>query len=477
MINGISEAQPRRSRVRLSKSLQGHLLNAIAKPSPVSAGIPQDAPTRPTKRQLDEIDQLHAKKARLTDAQQPEVEGERTPVLQHPKPKPPYACFLEKFIHPSQPGPYSLVLEWLESIGSDRDKRCRSDSYLDLADDGPIPRQFTRSAPAMTNIQDADGFMVPLIPASTGSHSQADAPSRSGAPSDVTESSSGPAGTTLVKTPHYRIFNLRSNNIYFPGPPYREFPEPIASIIDIVRKDRHSPGPSLEDVKQDVELAALLWMGADKTDVETHFRFRTDFFPHPCITETLRQNIRTPMAKHTVPSTGSSLKVSTPIPDLLYGYNRRNAFPQQQTQLNYMGTEMIADNGHGGTYYPFFVIEFKGDGDSLWVATNQYLGGSVSCVNIAEKLNSRLREYKSDTVYPINSAAFSIAMNDAEARLYISWKHNELDYHMAYVDSFYLHDPEQYLRFRKYILNILDWGRDKRLEGIRKALNSLLEES
>lgn len=77
MDNGISEAQPRRSRVRLSKSLQEHLLNAIAKPSPVSAGIPQDAPTRPTKRQLDDIDQLHAKKARLTDAQQPEVEGER----------------------------------------------------------------------------------------------------------------------------------------------------------------------------------------------------------------------------------------------------------------------------------------------------------------------------------------------------------------------------------------------------------------
>lgn len=67
-------------------------------------------------------------------------------------------------------------------------------------------------------------------------------------------------------------------------------------------------------------------------------------------------------------------------------------------------------------------------------------------------------------------------MNDTEARLYISWKHNELDYHMTYVDCFYLHDPEQYLRLRKYILNILDWGRNERLEGIRKALDSLLRE-
>lgn len=140
------------------------------------------------------------------------------------------------------------------------------------------------------------------------------------------------------------MFNLRANNIYFPHPPYGEFPEPIASIIDTIRKDRDSPGPSLEDVKQDVELAILLWRGAHKTDVETYFRYGTDFFPNPCTTETLRQNIRTPMAKHTVPSTGCSYKISTPIPDLLYGYNQYDAFPQQQTQLMSMGTEMMADN-------------------------------------------------------------------------------------------------------------------------------------
>lgn len=51
MNNGISKAQPRRSRVRLSKCLQEQLLNAIAIPSPAAAGLPQDA-------------------------QQPEVEGE-----------------------------------------------------------------------------------------------------------------------------------------------------------------------------------------------------------------------------------------------------------------------------------------------------------------------------------------------------------------------------------------------------------------
>ncbi|KAF4498618.1 hypothetical protein FAGAP_5204 [Fusarium agapanthi] len=68
-------------------------------------------------------------------------------------------------------------------------------------------------------------------------------------------------------------------------------------------------------------------------------------------------------------------------------------------------------------------------------------------------------------------------MSGTEARLYISWKRNELDYYMANVDSFLLQDPEHYLKFRKYVRNIIDWGRGGRLEGIRKSLDILLEES
>lgn len=76
MNNGVSKARPRRSRLRLSKCFQEHLLNAVTIPTPVVSGLPQDAPARLTKRPLDEIDQSPAKKARLTNAQQPEAEGE-----------------------------------------------------------------------------------------------------------------------------------------------------------------------------------------------------------------------------------------------------------------------------------------------------------------------------------------------------------------------------------------------------------------
>jgi hypothetical protein len=61
-----------------------------------------------------------------------------------------------------------------------------------------------------------------------------------------------------------------------------------------------------------------------------------------------------------------------------------------------------------GMVYPFF-----GGSGSMWVVTNQ-------CVN------RQLRQCKNKEVRPIETAAFSIAMNGTEARLYISWKNNDL---------------------------------------------------
>jgi hypothetical protein len=220
-------------------------------------------------------------------------------------------------------------------------------------------------------------------------------------------------------------------------------------------------------------------MGAEEPRVEEYFR--TNVFPYPKSTETLDRVDRHPMAKHTVPTTGSTLKVSTPVPDMLYGYSRHAAFPQQQSQLISMGSEADGAANNRGLMYPFLVIEFKGDGPtgvgSLWVATNQCLGASASCVNIAERLNRQLRQCRDAKVQPIDSASFSVALNGTEARLYISWKHGELDYYTRKVKSFLLQEPEHYIEFRKYVRNIIDWGRDRRLEEIRESLDSLLEES
>ena len=314
--------------------------------------------------------------------------------------------------------------------------------------------------------RDADGFVVPLMPASTGSRSRANTDSR-----PITGSSGSPV-RSLVENPLYRRRNLAANNIYMRSS-RDQFPDHVADLIDHMRRDRGSPGLTLDEVWKDKALEGL-GMGAAEPDVEDCFRTR--IFPDRDPGDSLERSDRQPMAKHTVPSTGSGLKISTPVPDMLYGY-REEAFAQQQAQLISMGTEMVANNQSQGLVYPFLVVEFKGDGGNMWVATNQCLGGSASCVNIAENLNRRLRQCKSDLVHPIDSAAFSIAINGVEARLYISWKENELDYYMANIGWFLVQDPEQYLKFRKYVRNIIDWGRDGRLEGIRKSLDSLLEES
>ncbi|KAK0703059.1 hypothetical protein B0T26DRAFT_729711 [Lasiosphaeria miniovina] len=107
---------------------------------------------------------------------------------------------------------------------------------------------------------------------------------------------------------------------------------------------------------------------------------------------------------------------------------------------------------------------------------NQCLGSSTSCANIAERLNRQLRDCKSDEIRPINSATFSVAMNGTKARLYISWKHNDIDYYMRRVKSFLPQDPGHYIEFGKYVRNIIDWGKDKRLNEIRASLDKLLEE-
>ncbi|ROT35225.1 hypothetical protein SODALDRAFT_382142 [Sodiomyces alkalinus F11] len=443
--------------------------------SPTSRHLARHEPSE--KRRRDTAPETHplpaAKRARLenTEALQPGVddeESEQAPnqaILQQPKPRPPRrpyaASFLKHCVDPVDlsPPPDSLntfVSQWLESVGSDGEKRCRSDSYLDVSyDHNPVSRQLTRSAPEMAYNRDVDGFTVPPTPVSTGSRSRRhNADAGSAVSSDLTRAtsnSSRSSSKSLVEGGSYRDDNLVANGIYLRAV-HDPIPEHVADLVDHVGRDRDSPGPSLDEIRGDPELYALA-AGAAETDT-----------------------LRTSSDGH---RTGTNPRVRNPVPDMLYGYNRPRAFPDQAAQLISMGETNGVANSQG-LMYPFFVIEFKGDGPSgagsLWVATNQCLGGSASCVKVAERLNQHLRDCKSDKIRPVNSAAFSVAMTASEARLHISWKHDELSYYMANVKSFLLQDPEHYLRFRKYVRNIIDWGQDKRLNEIRESLNTLLEE-
>lgn len=381
-----------------------------------------------------------------------------------------YASFLQDFIDPAPVS--TFVSKWLESLGSDQEERCRSDSYLQHPDNNRIAKNITRSAPEMSYKRDSDGFVIPQTSASAVSRSyRADTNTGSFAPSG---SSSRSSKKTLVENPLYRDLNLAANNIYL-RPSNKTLPESISNLVDIVRKDRMTPVPSLDQFRNDPSWEALE-MGASEPVVE-HF-FQNNIFTDQDLTLGLRRDQRCHMSKHVVPSAGTELRVSTPVPDMLYGYTNE-AFPQQRAQIISMGSEIRAN--YQGLIWPFLLVEFKGDGPSgagsMWVATNQCLGGSMSCINIAERLNLHLRERKGDMIQPINSAAFSIAMNGTEARLYISWKHDDLNYHMQRIDGFLLYDPEHFRKFHKYVRNIIDWGKNTRLNEIQDSLNYLREES
>jgi hypothetical protein len=220
-------------------------------------------------------------------------------------------------------------------------------------------------------------------------------------------------------------------------------------------------------------------MGAGEPQVTTYFNSNIFPVPEPDV-DGLERSERVSMSKHTVPNPRPGVRLSPPKPAILYGYHRYLAFPQQETQLFDMRAEAVATANGDGLLYPFLVIEVQSDGPTdvgtLWAATNQCLGGSTSCVKIAELLNNRLRECKSDKIQLINSTVFSIAMTGTEARLYISWKHNELDYYMQKIESFLLQTPDHYLKFRKYVRNIIDWGKNTRMNEIRGSLDSLLKE-
>jgi len=82
---------------------------------------------------------------------------------------------------------------------------------------------------------------------------------------------------------------------------------PVLSLVNDIRKDRTSPGPSLEDVRQDSDLATLQWMGVGEPQVEEYFR--TNNFPPTRTTESLQRSDRQPMAKHAVPNTGYNIKL------------------------------------------------------------------------------------------------------------------------------------------------------------------------
>ncbi|KAJ2896870.1 uncharacterized protein MKZ38_005122 [Zalerion maritima] len=526
---GVSKARTRRSRVTLSKDLQEELLGAVASTdtgmyvdvsggrhaNSAGTGLPQspgeqpsvagslarEAPLQSMKRRLaaSEIDLVPTKRARLerTDTQQPGVgdEGAKQATLQQREPKRPkqsYASFLKDFVdpvHPNYPDSvHTFVSEWLESIGSDREARCRSDSHLCSSDSNPVWRQVARSAPDMVNTRDADGYVVPPTPGSTGSGSG----SGSRRPSTDNRSllsyaSRASSSSSGVRHRMYRQNNLALNDIYI-RPSAAPLPDPVSSHIETVRAKRDSPGLSSDDLNQVVGQLDALAEGCDEDDVAA---FLNDIiFPNPKTHPAygpatgLSSSSNALMSQHLVPANPASpYKVTQPKPDKLYGYsgNPNAVFTQPQTLAQTTLHPRIPHYSAAtlqGLRFPFFATEFKAAGGTrgdLWVATNQCAGASSACLNAIDQLNTSLREYRK--VQRVDNLSYCIAVDNNTAQLYVSWKEDDLSYCLQRVDAFLLSRSEDFKSFRKQVRNILDWGKDTRLKQVRDALDIILEEN
>lgn len=417
--------------------------------------------------------------------------------LQHPQPRrlpSPLASVSKQLLRPVDPLD-AFVSQWLQSVGSsERTRNCRSDSSLGhLRDEDVQPAlepnlsrsKRARSAPPDMERKDKDnqGFAVPQTPASM-SGSDARGRSATAHTASSTTTSRSRSGGPRVEDPLYR-WNLLHNNISMQRNGF-PLPDHVASTVEYVRtKQRDSPERTDEELMNDGDRWSMFDEPRGEDQVAGYYKehvFPTAKDPDGI----LQMRTSTPMARQVVPFvSGAPVSFCVPAPDIAYGYKRSNAFtdPKHQTLLGNMLHEVAANNDSGvrdTLLYPFFIVEFKANNGNMWVASNQCLGGTSACVNIAESLNRRLFEASQTkdgivTTDTIDSSAFSVAMNGQDARIYVSWKQDELNYYMTNVDSYALSRPDEYRRFRRMVRNIVDWGRNDRLKAIQKGMDQLLE--
>jgi hypothetical protein len=276
------------------------------------------------------------------------------------------------------------------------------------------------------------------------------------------------------------------NHVFIEGLP-NTLPQHIQDhVADIRDTPRLSPEPDAEAMAASSTKIKHLHAGCGEADVTGLLRdWVVPPEPHPSHAG-LEFKDRLPMSQHLIPShpdAGPGTRVTQPKPDRLYGYPPAAAlspFSQsQRTAQRYLdkmpGQRFVESNGLG-LQFPFLALELKADagtGGSLWVAANQAAGDAAACLNAAERLNDLLAGTDHEMV---DNMTYCVAMDNRAAELYVSWKPERLEYYMYQVGAYMLCKEADFKEFRRHVRNIMDWGRTKRLDQIRRALDAILEE-
>ncbi|KAI1358143.1 hypothetical protein F5Y08DRAFT_351173 [Xylaria arbuscula] len=264
--------------------------------------------------------------------------------------------------------------------------------------------------------------------------------------------------SSSILNPHYRNHYLKPNNINFLSVMDR-VPEAQQTLVRNMLKSTNKSfalsNPNISHLENNVA----------ESDVETFFN--TGCTEHKILLDDyliLATHKRLPMLSEAVPNV-SEKRLITPTPNLLSGYHN-SAF---EDDIQLLALERVA-NGKD-LLYPFLAIHFVGEKGNMWNATNQCLGALATSTNLVEQLNIRLLQSGRPQCNLINSTTWGLAMNGAEARLFVCWKQGEM-FQIRTVQCIHFRGSSLHTLWH-FVENILKWGTDERLEEIRGGLKEL----
>ncbi|EWG46197.1 hypothetical protein FVEG_06756 [Fusarium verticillioides 7600] len=277
---------------------------------------------------------------------------------------------LLEYIKETLPSPSCLrkIGNWLEDIyPQDLCKISHSDCSILDRDLEPIPER-SHSAPAiMVGRKNVTGkavsFDLAFSPKSSLKRSTPGFTPQEGSPSIDPTPTIYPSGTgtpnrsngPLVESALYRDCNLALNNILLLDS-RNELPPRISALVESLKQGRSSPEP----IPQDNDDLYAMEAGTSEPKVEEFVR--NSIIPPSSSTDKIQRSDRVFVGRAVIPITNPYARVSVPVPDLLYGY-RFSAFEHdQRMQIATCGNFAFVNSE--GLTFPFFTVEFKGDGPS-----------------------------------------------------------------------------------------------------------------
>ncbi|KAK4212062.1 hypothetical protein QBC37DRAFT_288812, partial [Rhypophila decipiens] len=304
--------------------------------------------------------------------------------------------------------------------------------------------------------------------------------SRSAVESNVTPTEDAGGPRRKICRPEYREEHLEPNTIFLVQQDEVEasYPTSLSKLLKDIMTRRVSKAPSIQEVRTRKSLQELSDYPAE-SQVASFFERMVFTDKREGAANFLLRHERVWMKKIHVPKNPESdTEVSTPVPDMLYGYSHRHSTPfskeELRTQTRVLPGGLAAANS-SRLRFPFLVIEIKGD-EPFRQAVNQCLGGASTCVRITNRLNEKIQLLPAAQATPVETAAFSVAINNLIAGVYVTWFHNN-KYLTREVEQFSLNSrkPDDFIRLYHVIQNILHWGQGKRLNEIKAGLAALTE--